>query len=259
MRSTPPRALVSAGLAIGSVVGIAGPAAAHVTLHSNDAIQGGSDAVVSIRVPNEGDRATTTGLEVVLPPDSPLIGVLAQPTPGWQVQVTSSRLAQPITTDDGTISDYVSTIVWSGGSIPVGGYQDFDIDVATLPKVATVKVKALQTYSNGDVVRWIDPPASSGQPAPDHPQPSLTLAPSTPASGAGVAPVTAAPATGATSAGPPAARTVAGPTVSSSDLAKRSEVNGARALSVVALVIGAIGAAAGLVALALATRRRPVT
>ena len=34
--------------------------------------------------------------------------------------------------------------------------------------------KALQIYSNGDVVRWIDL-AAPGQPEPDHPAPVLTL------------------------------------------------------------------------------------
>ena len=36
--------------------------------------------------------------------------------------------------------------------------------------------KALQTYDNGEVVRWIDPPAESAA-APEHPAPVVKLTP----------------------------------------------------------------------------------
>jgi uncharacterized protein YcnI len=175
-------------LALAVLILTAAPAAAHVTLHSNDATQGGSDALVSIRVPNEEDKATTSQLEVDFPADTPLVGLLVQPTPGWQFQVTNTNLPKPIVTDDGTITQSVSKVVWTGGSIPVGGYQDFNIDVSSLPKAATVTAKAIQTYSNGDVVRWIDPPAAAGQPAPDHPAPTLTLTASTDSAASAAAP-----------------------------------------------------------------------
>ena len=45
-----------------------------------------------------------------------------------------------------------------------------------------VAFKALQTYSNGDVVRWIDV-QQPGQPEPDHPAPVLTLTAAAPDGG----------------------------------------------------------------------------
>ncbi|HZQ88133.1 MAG TPA: YcnI family protein [Acidimicrobiales bacterium] len=249
MRVALGRAAGGMALAAGIVAGMALPASAHVTLHSSEATQGGSDALVSIRVPNEEDNATTTTLEVDFPADTPLIGVLVQPTPGWQFQVTTSKLPTPVTTDDGTISDYVSKVVWSGGSIPVGGYQDFNIDVSSLPKAASVELKALQTYSNGDIVRWIDAPAAAGQPDPPHPAPVLQLAPAAADSGAPAS----SPATSASSpaiSAPAPARSAAG-------TAKTSDVNGAKTLSVVAIVIGALGLLGG--AAALMARRRSVS
>jgi uncharacterized protein YcnI len=183
--------LVVAGAAL---VLAAEPAWAHVTLHSYEAQQGGSDALVQIRVPNEMDNATTTQLEVDFPADTPLIGLYVEPTPGWQFQVTTSNLPKPVTNDDGTFTQYVSKVVWSGGSIPVGGFMDFNIDVSDLPNVPTLEVKALQTYSNGDIVRWIDPPATGNQPEPPHPAPTLEL---TPAPGGSTPSTTvAAPASG---------------------------------------------------------------
>ena len=216
---------------------LAGPASAHVTLHSADATQGGSDALVAVRVPNEEDKATTTQVELDLPADTPLLGVLVQPTAGWQFQVTRTTLPKPITTDDGTITDYVSKVVWTGGSIPVGGYQDFNLDVSRLPSVPTVTVKALQTYSNGDIVRWIELPAAAGQPAPTNPAPTLTLAPAPPDASGG-SPTTTASASAA-------------PTAALKGVAKTSDVNGAKTTAIVALVVGIVAVLAAVGALVL--------
>jgi uncharacterized protein YcnI len=223
------------------------PASAHVTLHSSGAVQGASDTVLTVRVPNEEDNATTTQVEVDFPVSAPMINMLVQPTPGWTFAVTDTTLPKPITTDDGSFSQVVTKVVWSGGNIPVGGYQDFNLAVATLPSVASVEVKALQTYSNGDIVRWIDPPAAAGQPDPPHPAPTLALAPAPADNGAAPA-ATTPPST------PAAAPT--SPSVSLNGVAKTSQVNSAKTLSVVALVVGVLGLLAGVVGVVL-FRRRP--
>jgi periplasmic copper chaperone A len=244
------RGLVGVGLAAGLVVGFALPAAAHVTLHSTDAVQGGSDALLVVRVPNEEDNATTSQVEVDFPISAPMLNTLVEPTPGWTFHVTQTTLPTPITTDDGTFTQVVTKVVWSGGTIPVGGYQDFHLDVSTLPKVPTLDVKALQTYSNGDIVRWIDPAPAPGQPAPDHPTPTLSLAPAAAAeTSSGASTATTAPASPTTAAG---ATTAAAPTVS---LVKTSDVNGAKTLSIVALVIGILGVVVAGAAMLLFRRR----
>jgi uncharacterized protein YcnI len=150
------------------------PAAAHVTVHSYEAVRGGSDAVLSFRTPNERDNATTTKLQVFLPTTTPLLGVLVQPLQGWSFAVKNITLKKPVQTDDGPITEAVSEVTWSGGHIPVGGYQDFNIDVSDLPNVPSLTFKALQTYSNGTVVRWIET-APPGAPEPDYPAPTLAL------------------------------------------------------------------------------------
>ena len=51
----------------------------------------------------------------------------------------------------------------------------FNVLVGTVPSNAKQLVfKALQTYSDGTVVSWIDP-IVKGTPAPDHPTPILKL------------------------------------------------------------------------------------
>ena len=71
----------------------------------------------------------------------------------------------------------MSEVTWRGGQILPGQYQDFSVSADPLPAgVSQLAFKAIQTYSNGDVVRWIDLP-QPGQPAPEHPAPVLTLTP----------------------------------------------------------------------------------
>ena len=54
------------------------------------------------------------------------------------------------------VTEAVSTITWSGGELKPGEFTEFDISVGPLPDDAdSLTFKALQTYSDGDVVRWI--------------------------------------------------------------------------------------------------------
>jgi len=240
------------GVAGGLVVAMALPASAHVTMHSYEAQAGGSDALISFRTPNEESSATTTMLEVDFPAATPLIGLYVEPLPGWQFQVTMSNLPTPVTNDDGTFTQYVSKVVWSGGNIPVGGYQDFNIDVSDLPNVPMIEVKALQTYSNGDIVRWIDDPTNASA---AHPAPTLALTPAPPATGGGSTTTVAAGGSATTAPSSSAGQSAAAPSVSLKGLAKTSDVNSAKTVSIIALIIGIVGLLAG--AGALLMRRRP--
>ena len=138
------------------VILVAAAASAHVTVHSKDAKPGGTNATLTFKVPNEEDNAKTTKIEIDLPTDNPLTGVTAQAPAGWTATVTADQ------------------IVFSGGSISGDDSVEFPVKVAQLPKSNTVVFKAIQTYSNGDVVRWIDQ-AAEGGPEPAHPAPTLNL------------------------------------------------------------------------------------
>ncbi|MFY9805854.1 MAG: YcnI family protein [Pseudonocardiaceae bacterium] len=155
---------------------LAGVAWAHVTVNPHTAQQGGYTKV-SFRVPNERDDASTTQLEVDLPIDHPIASVQTRALPGWTSTVQKTTLAKPITTDDGQVTEAVSKITWTGGKIPPGSFEEFDVSMGPLPTDTDQLVfKALQTYDNGQVVRWIDT-APAGAPEPDHPAPVLTLTP----------------------------------------------------------------------------------
>jgi uncharacterized protein YcnI len=126
-------------------------------------------------VPNEESSAATVELQLQVPTAHPIAQFLVKPVPGWTISVRTVTLAKPIVTDDGSFSTAVSEVTWTGGKILPGQYQDFSVSADPLPSgVGQVVFKAVQTYSNGDVVRWIDLP-QAGQPAPEHPAPVLTL------------------------------------------------------------------------------------
>jgi uncharacterized protein YcnI len=159
----------TAGIAL-----LAIPALAHITVNPGSAPAGGA-AELTFRVPNEEASADTVKVDVQIPTDHPIAQLLVKPVQGWTVAVKNVTLAKPLVTDDGSFSQAVSEVIWSGGQILPGQFQDFSVSADPLPQgIPQMTFKAIQTYSNGDVVRWIDV-SQPGQPAPDHPAPVLTL------------------------------------------------------------------------------------
>ncbi|MEW2255866.1 YcnI family protein [Streptomyces sp. NPDC047869] len=156
------------------VLAATGVASAHVTVHPESYAKGATDGVLTFRVPNEEDGASTSKVQVFLPTDHPVLGVLVRPRDGWTPKVTTTKLKTPVKTDDGTITEAVSQITWTGGKIGAGEYEDFDVAFGELPHdTGQLTFKTLQTYSDGKVVRWIEAP-SGGEEA-DDPAPTLKL------------------------------------------------------------------------------------
>jgi periplasmic copper chaperone A len=200
-----------------SLVALAAPAiaSAHVTVQPQEAPAKGF-VVENVRVPNEESSANTTTVAVQFPDG--FAEVSFEPVPGWNVKVKKTKLAKPITTDEGDkLTEQVSQVTWSGGKIAPGQFQDFPVSVQIPDKAgSTLTFKALQTYDNGKVVRWIGPP-SGAEPAP---QVKITPA----------AAETAAPAPAVASAGD-------------------KDDSDSKALPIIALIVGALGLLAGGAAL----------
>jgi periplasmic copper chaperone A len=222
---------------------LAAPAFAHVTTDPSSAPQGG-EITLGFRVPNEVAGANVVRVDLQIPTNPPLLGIDTEPVYGWTSTVTQVTLNPPVQTDDGPVTQAVNEISWvapSGGGTPPGSFQEFYILVQQLPTNATqVVFKAVQTYSNGDVVRWIDP-VVAGQPDPDHPTPILTLVP---AGGTGTTATTTATTAPATSSG--------GSGVDLSKLAPKSSVSSAKTVGVIGILVGVLGLIVALVAI---TRR----
>jgi uncharacterized protein YcnI len=232
------RAATVAALAGSAVVLAAVPAFAHVTVSPDSAAKGGY-ATVTFKVPCEEDDASTVKLEVALPTDHPIASVSIQPVPGWTAKVTTTKLAKPIKTDDGTVDTAVSTITWTGGKIGPGQFQQFPVSFGPLPDdTSSLTFKALQTYSNGDVVRWIEQ-QQPGQPEPQNPAPVLKLTAAAPDGSAAATPATGSPA--AAPADDSGAKASAAGSSGGTD-------DTARGLGIAGIVVGAAGVAFGLFA-----------
>jgi uncharacterized protein YcnI len=166
-----------ATLTLAATLLMCGTASAHVIVQPGTLAKGASDAILSFSTPNETDSTNVTQLEIDFPTDHPLLGVYAETLADWNASVVSTKLPKPITTDDGQITEAVSQITWTatGAGIPPHQFGLFTIAVGQLPaNTKKLVFKALQTYSDGTVVRWIELPAK-GAPAPEHPAPTLTL------------------------------------------------------------------------------------
>jgi uncharacterized protein YcnI len=170
------RLVVLAALVVGVLALASLPAGAHVSITPSSAPKGGFQ-VLSFNVPNEEADANTVKLEVTVPTKNPIAFVSYQPMPGWTVEVEKTTLAKPVKSDDGEVTEAVSKITWTatGEGLAPGQFDLFTISAGPLPtKPDKLTFKAVQTYSNGEVVNWIQQTVK-GAPEPERPAPTLTL------------------------------------------------------------------------------------
>ena len=151
------------------------PAYAHITVDP-DELPKGEFAKLAFRVPNERDNAGTIKVEVTFPREHPFAFFNVRPVPGWTSKVERSALDKPLQVFGRTINEAVTKITWEGGPVNPGAFEEFEVSVGPLPTNATKLVfKALQTYSNGEVVRWIEEREQGATQDPETPAPILTL------------------------------------------------------------------------------------
>jgi len=170
------RSIFAIGIVAGVLIAGAAPAWAHVSVSPSEATRGGF-ATLTFQVPNEMDNANTTKVSVQFPQDHPIADASVRVVPGWTAAVTKKELTTPVTTDEGdTLTEAVNTITWTatGAGIAPGYFEQFQVSVGLPAEGDTLTFPALQTYSNGDVVRWIDPTTPGGA-EPEHPVPTVTL------------------------------------------------------------------------------------
>jgi uncharacterized protein YcnI len=227
-----------------AVIGWSAPAWAHVTVDPATAVQG-SETTLGFRVPSEEPNADTVKVQVFFPVTHPILGVDPEPIRGWQDTVVTQQLKTPVQTDDGPVTSVVTEVDWSGGPIPPNNFVEFFVLAQSLPTGTDQLVfKVLQTYSNGDVVRWIDP-VTSAQPDPPHPTPILQL--TSPPSGAtgGDATPTSSPSSASS-----------GSTADPAEVATTSSVDSAKTIGLIGIVVGVLGLVVAGAALVVARRRR---
>lgn len=164
------------GAAAAFVLAVGAPASAHVTVNPQEAEKGGF-ARLAFRVPNESDTASTVKLEVVLPENAPVGSVSTMPVAGWTVAVERRKVDPPVDVHGTQVSEVVSKITWTApasGGVKPGEFVEFPVSMGPLPDTDKMVFKALQTYSDNEVSRWIEEP-QPGAEEPENVAPVLTL------------------------------------------------------------------------------------
>jgi len=218
------RRVILAATAGALVCAWAAPAAAHVTIEPPSVPKGGT-ATISFVVPNESAAARTDRVQIAFPPAPDAIASVSVETmPGWHFTVDTRKLSTPIETDDGKIDDVVTSVTWTANSIATaigdGEFARFSVNADGIPDQPDELVfRAVQHYSDGTSVRWVDP-VTPGGPVAEHPTPILQL---TAPTGTNATATTSAPANESETAA-----------------AASTQDNSARALGVIAIALGAV-------------------
>ena len=89
--------------------------------------------------------------------------------------MSETSVGAPLATDHGEVRDIVSEVEWSGGAVPPGQFEKFEVLVGPLPAgVDLLLFPVAQTFSDGSEVRW-DQQSFEERAAPERPAPVLTL------------------------------------------------------------------------------------
>jgi uncharacterized protein YcnI len=146
-----------AALTVGA---LAAPAWAHVQVEADPGSPGATDATLKIMAAGESGTAGTSKLEVVADPAIPADQVtLASGPTGWTLTPGAN-----------------GGFTLSGPALAKGDDANISVKVKQLPNAPQVTFKVVQSYSDGEVVRWIELPGPDGK-EPDHPAPVVKLTP----------------------------------------------------------------------------------
>jgi periplasmic copper chaperone A len=220
-------------------------ALAHISIHPNT-IPAGAFATLDVRVPAEQQGAHVTKVDVLFP--AGFTDVNYEAVPGWSVNVIERKLATPLHSDGETIDSEIAQLVWMWtgplGEVSDGQFIQLPLSVA-IPSDAAGKAlefRTVQTYSDGQVVHWIDPSLDA-----EHPSPRIDVT----AKGGAIEDVAG------DEAGPVAGQTrtaASGPSTDETTTSAGSRGGASKGLALAALIVGALALLTALFTL-LSTRR----
>ncbi|MDC0767169.1 DUF1775 domain-containing protein [Streptomyces sp. HD] len=146
------RVAISGAAALTAVLAVAGPAAAHAEVEADTPQALAENVTLSFVSEAESAKAGFAELRVVLPEGiAPTDVTLGKSPKGWKLKAT----------DDG--------YTLGGPALKAGVDAEYSIKVRQLPDAKEIAFKTVETYSDGEVSRWIELPhdgAESEQPAP---------------------------------------------------------------------------------------------
>ena len=163
-------------LALGvAVLGVAGPASAHVTM-SASTTAAGAFTVLTVSVPHGCDGSATTEIAIQIPEE--INAVTPTRNALWEVDKQVEQLDPPVTDAHGNeITERVATVTYTARTPLPDGYRDaFELSVQLPESEGTTLVfPTIQTCEQGESA-WIEVP-EDGQDSEELelPAPSLTI------------------------------------------------------------------------------------
>ncbi|MFE7707617.1 DUF1775 domain-containing protein [Streptomyces sp. NPDC057486] len=147
---------VAGALALTATLALAGPASAHAEVEADTAQALAENVTLSFVSEAESGSAGFTEMRVVLPEGiAPGDVTLVEAPKGWKFKATN---------DGYTVG---------GPKLAVRTDAEYKVKVRQLPDAKELAFKTVETYSDGEVSRWIELP--SGGAEPEQPAPILKL------------------------------------------------------------------------------------
>lgn len=155
------------------------PASAHISIPDGRQVLAGSSAVISLRVPHGCAGAPTDTIEVRIPEG--VTGVKPRLLAGWDITTETTPAPSPAAsyaTDEeaeAATEPQVSVVRWSGGSLPDGMYQDFQL-LAIFPDTPGTLLFPVVQRCGATEEAWIEIPAPGQDPEElERPAPAVTV------------------------------------------------------------------------------------
>lgn len=240
------RLLTTVTAATAATLLLAGPAAAHVSISPSEAPAGGY-ARLALRVPHGCDGAATDEVAVSIP--AGVTSVKPEQVVGWDVATEVGPYDEPVVLHGEEVTEGVQVVTWTaqdGQELPDELFREFGLSLKLPDEGEVASFPVVQGCVDGSETSWIE----EGEDA-EHPAPALTMT-AAEGDGHGHDDATAEPAADTADA-----EDAADDDVDAAPAALETTTDaGTDPLTVVALVVGALGLAAGVAGLTAARRAR---
>lgn len=130
-------------LMIGALSIFAGAASAHVTIGPKETSQGAYE-MFTVKVPSEKADVTTTKIQVLIPEEVNITRF--EPKPGWNYEIEKDS------------ADKITSVIWTteGEGLSATEFGQFNMNGKVGDEATEIVWKAIQTYSDGSVVEWVE-------------------------------------------------------------------------------------------------------
>jgi len=157
-----------------ALAGLAGSAAAHVTLEQEKAAANSTYKAV-LRVGHGCEGAATNVLRVQIPEG--LIVAKPMPKPGWQVELKEGDYAKSYDYYGTPVTKGVKEIAWTGGNLPDNFYDEFVFRVRVTKFEPGTRIYLPVVQECGTAAeRWIEiPEAGKSEDDYEYPAPGFTV------------------------------------------------------------------------------------